>query len=247
MFVSERIERALHRDAIQRMHARYALDFIWLGRVQRVLRGASACTLTAQPDEHLDHHGTALVSYDPPMKLVDLADLDADAHEELAHLTLASAREYGPTWLSDLAAACGEVADALGPGKIARVLLGAGGQPIGWVAVVHDWGGVWELHPLIVAVEQQRHGYGRRLVREVERLAKAAGARTMILGTSDTTGATSLSGVDLYDSTLARLANVEVRSPHAIDFWRRVGYQIVGIVPDAEGPGMPSISLARRL
>jgi len=98
-----------------------------------------------------------------------------------------------------------------------------------------------------VAIERQRHGHGRRLVREIERLASAAGALTMTLGTSDTTGATSLSGVDLYDETFARLAGVEARQPHAFEFWRRMGYRIVGVVPDAEGPGQPSINLARRL
>lgn len=44
-----------------------------------------------------------------------------------------------------------------------------------------------------------------------------------------------------------RLARLEARRPHPVDFWRRIGYQVVGVVPDAEGLGMPSISLARRL
>jgi len=100
---------------------------------------------------------------------------------------------------------------------------------------------------LIVAIEHQRRGHGRLLVREIERLVAAAGALTMTLGTSDTTGATSLSGVDLYDDTFKRLANIEARRPHAFAFWRRVGYHVVGVEPDAEGPGKPSIKLARRL
>jgi aminoglycoside 6'-N-acetyltransferase I len=52
---------------------------------------------------------------------------------------------------------------------------------------------------------------------------------------------------ELYDDTFARLTAVEARRPHAVEFWRRIGYQIVGVVPDAEGPGKPSITLARRL
>jgi len=78
-------------------------------------------------------------------------------------------------------------------------------------------------------------------------VAGAAGACTMTLGTSDLTGATSLAGVDLYDDTFARLATIEARRPHPVEFWRRIGYQIVGAIPDAEGPGKPSITLARRL
>lgn len=33
---------------------------------------------------------------------------------------------------------------------------------------------------------------------------------------------------------------------HAVGFWLRMGYSLVGITPDAEGPGMPSINLAKR-
>ncbi|HEX3476598.1 MAG TPA: GNAT family N-acetyltransferase [Kofleriaceae bacterium] len=178
--------------------------------------------------------------------LVDLGSLDADAREQLARLTLPAAREHAPDWLPDLDAAREEVASALAPGKVARVALD-GGVAVGWVAAGHAWGCIWDLHPLIVAIEHQRRGHGRRLVREIERLAAAAGARTMTLGTSDLTGATSLAGVDLYDDTFARLATVEARRPHPVEFWRRIGYQIVGVIPDAEGPGKPSITLARRL
>ena len=179
--------------------------------------------------------------------LVGLGDLREDVLEQLARMTLPAAREHAPEWLPDLDAARQEVSDALAPEKLARALLDASGRPVGWVAVSHAWGRIWELHPLIVAIEHQRRGHGRRLVREVERLAAAEGALTMTLGTSDLTGATSLSGVDLYDDTFARLASVEARQPHPVEFWRRIGYRIVGVVPDAEGPGQPSICLARRL
>ena len=81
---------------------------------------------------------------------------------------------------------------------------------------------------------------------EIDRIAAEAGALTMVLGTRDTTAATSLANVDLYDDLLGRLARIEPHD-HAVAFWLRVGYRIVGVVPDAEGPGMPSITLARRL
>jgi len=98
-----------------------------------------------------------------------------------------------------------------------------------------------------VAVDHQRRGHGLRLVRAVEDIARAAGALTMLLGTSDTVNATSLSNVDLYDHLGARLESMTVRAPHAVEFWQRVGYTIVGVIPDAEGPRKPSIQLSRRL
>ena len=181
------------------------------------------------------------------MTLVALHELSREVRERVAVITLAGAQEHSPEWLQDLDAARDEVADALAPGKRALVMLDDGGAPIAWVAAGPAWSRVWELQPLIVAPEHQRRGHGRRLVREIEHLAKAARALTMMLGTSDTVGATSLSGVDLYYDTFGRLTSLTARRPHAVEFWRRVGYQVVGVVPDAEGPGKPSISLARRL
>jgi aminoglycoside 6'-N-acetyltransferase I len=178
--------------------------------------------------------------------IVPLVSLDAAALEDLARVTLASALTHTAAWLRDLDAAREELADALAPGKTALVLL-EGPAPIAWVAAAPDWGRIWELHPLIVAVDHQRRGHGLRLVRAIEHIARAAGALTMLVGTSDTVGATSLSNVELYDHPGARLDGMTVRAPHAVEFWQRAGYTIVGVLPDAEGPGLPSIQLSRRL
>lgn len=178
--------------------------------------------------------------------IVPLAALDAPAVDQLAQVTLASALTHTAAWLADGDAAREELADALAPEKTALVLL-ADGAPIAWVAAAPDWGRIWELHPLIVAVEHQRRGHGLRLVRAIEDIARAAGALTMLVGTSDTVQATSLSNVDLYDHPGTRIASMTVKAPHAVTFWQRAGYTVVGIVPDAEGPGQPSIQLARRL
>jgi aminoglycoside 6'-N-acetyltransferase I len=178
--------------------------------------------------------------------IVALKDLDPVACEQLAAFTLEAGREHSPGWLPDLEAAREQIREALVPGKVALVLF-ENSRPIAWVAAAHDWGRIWDLHPLIVAVDRQRRGHGSHLVREIESIARAAGALTMTLGTSDMTGATSLSGVDLYADLSVRLAAVELRSPHALGFWRHAGYTIVGVVPDAEAPGQPSIVLARRL
>lgn len=38
-----------------------------------------------------------------------------------------------------------------------------------------------------------------------------------------------------------------VNATHAVGFWMRMGYVIVGVTPDAEGPGQPTIHLAKRV
>ncbi|MEO8550474.1 MAG: GNAT family N-acetyltransferase [Kofleriaceae bacterium] len=178
------------------------------------------------------------------MKTVDLSELGPAQVDQLAALTLEAAREHSPTWLPDLERAREVIAEA--QGKFARVLLDDTDAPVAWVAASHAWGRIWELHPMIVAVAHQRRGHGRRLVQEVEAAATRAGALTLCLSTSDMTEATSLSGVDLFDDPLRRAAELQAK-PHAVQFWQRIGFQVVGVTPDAEGPGQPSINLAKRL
>lgn len=176
--------------------------------------------------------------------IVDFADLTSDARETLAHVSRAAAAAHNATWLADLDAARAEIAAA--DRKLARVWL-ADGAPVGWIGAEHAWGRIWELHPLLVSPTLHGRGIGRALVRDLEALVAARGALTMMVGTSDDAGATSLAGVDLYADLPMRLARIEVHRAHAVAFWQRVGYTIVGVIPDAEGPGKPSIQLARRL
>ena len=176
---------------------------------------------------------------------VDLCSLDAARLDQLAALTHAAAREHAPAWLPTLADVHATIAVARA--RFGRVMLGADGAPIGWVAAAHVSGRIWDLHPLIVGVAHQRHGVGRALVLEVEREATRAGALVLTVGTSDTTHATSVSDVDLYDDPLGRLAELSLRTSHAVVFWQRIGFKLTGVIPDAEGPGQPSLQLAKRL
>ena len=58
---------------------------------------------------------------------------------------------------------------------------------------------------------------------------------------------TSLSGVDLYDGLLDRLKNIQDRKGHPYQFYQKVGFQLVGVIPDANGLGKPDILLAKRV
>ncbi|HEY4177162.1 MAG TPA: GNAT family N-acetyltransferase [Kofleriaceae bacterium] len=180
------------------------------------------------------------------MTIVSLATLSRAQINALAELTLEAAAQHAPGWLPTLESAREEVDETREAGKHARVLLEQD-SPLGWVCASKAWGRIWELHPLMVGVAHQRRGIGRLLVRDIEAIAREHDALTMLLGTSDLTDATSLSSIDLYTDTTAWFGRVRALKPHPFEFWQRVGYTIVGVIPDAEAPGKPSIQLARRL
>ncbi len=105
-----------------------------------------------------------------------------------------------------------------------------------------------ELHPLVVDPTSQRHGVGRALVAALEARAKADGYLAIHLGADDEVGGTSLFGADAFPDALAKLAAIQPTPlGHPFFFYRRLGYEPVGLIPDANGFGKPDILMSKRL
>jgi aminoglycoside 6'-N-acetyltransferase I len=178
--------------------------------------------------------------------IVTMGSLDEGRIVEVCELLVRSFRDLSPTWVPTVDAARAKVVEALEPGMFSRVLL-IDDRVVGWVGARHDYGSVWELHPLVIDEAMRGRGYGRALVNDVECLAAGNGALTMLLGTSDEVGRTTLTGQDLFLDVITALRDLEPTGAHPLGFWQRVGYTVVGVIPDAEGPGKPTILLAKRI
>ena len=141
-----------------------------------------------------------------------------------------------------------EVSTLLARNRICLVALNEKNDLVGLVGGLPDYdGNVWELHPLVVKKSEQRKGIGKRLVTAIERAAKARGAVTMMLGTDDEIGATTLSGCDLYEDLWLKVRDIASLKPHPYTFYEKCGYTVIGVVPDANGTGRPDILMAKRL
>jgi aminoglycoside 6'-N-acetyltransferase I len=106
---------------------------------------------------------------------------------------------------------------------------------------------VWELHPLVVRRDWQGRGIGRTLVARLEAEVAVRGGLTLWVGTDDEAYLTSASGVDLYPNPLAHLAALRNLNRHPFEFYQKLGFELVGIVPDANGFGRPDLLLAKRV
>jgi aminoglycoside 6'-N-acetyltransferase I len=106
---------------------------------------------------------------------------------------------------------------------------------------------VWELHPLAVRPDRQRQGIGRALVADLEAEVRWQGGLTLWLGSDDEAEMTSLSGVNLYPNVLVHLANLKNLRGHPYEFYQKVGFVVIGVMPDANGPGKPDIYMAKSL
>lgn len=122
------------------------------------------------------------------------------------------------------------------------------GQVIGFVGAIPQYGSTgWELHPLVVKENMRLQGIGKALIGALEEECAKRGGITIYLGTDDEFSKTSLSNTDLYEDTYKKMENVENINKHPFEFYQKVGYKIVGVIPDANGIGKPDIWMAKRI
>lgn len=141
-----------------------------------------------------------------------------------------------------------EVIDyCLEDGNIALVAVEAG-QVLGFIGGQPQYGQTgWELHPLVVRSDRQGRGIGAKLVRALEGEILRRGGVMIYLGTDDEEGKTTLSNCDLYPNLLKQIGAVRNLDNHPFEFYKKVGFEIVGVLPDANGLGKPDILMAKRL
>ena len=183
----------------------------------------------------------------PRFSIADLAPGDEESVRQVAVLLVEGFEEHWPGAWPDAEAALAEVRESFGEGRISRVAVGDDGAVLGWAGGIPSYeGNVWELHPLVVRPDLQRRGIGSALVADLEARVRERGGLTLWLGTDDESGMTTLSGVDLYTDVLGHLANIENLRGHPYEFYQRLGFSIIGVMPDASGPGKPDIYMAKR-
>lgn len=141
-----------------------------------------------------------------------------------------------------------EVRESFGKERISRVAVDEEGNGVGWIGGISQYdGNVWELHPLVVEPERQGQGIGRALVQDLEEQVRQRKGITIYLGADDINNRTSLSGVDLYPNVWEHFSRIENHNRHQYEFYQKLGFVIVGVIPDANGWGKPDIMMSKRV
>jgi len=180
------------------------------------------------------------------MRIIDLLADDSESVEQVAALLIEGFKEHHPSAWPDMKAALDEVAESFAPGRISRVAVDGSGVVLGWIGGIRQYrGNVWELHPLVVYESHRGKGIGRALVADLEILVMERGGSTIWLGIDDEDNQTTISGIDLYPDVLEHMFRIENLGGHPYEFYQRLGFVIVGTMPDANGPGKPDIFMAK--
>jgi aminoglycoside 6'-N-acetyltransferase I len=184
-----------------------------------------------------------VIEAEPQFVIDALRPDDTAAIDQAATLLL----DAFPHWLPTMEMARDEVMEALRADRVCLVAQ-ADDQILGWIGGIPEYSHAWELHPLVVSADARHMGVGASLVTALEERVRAADALTLYLGTDDAgpSPGTSTGGTDLFPDVLSHASNLRVID-HPAGFYLRMGFEIVGLIPDANGPGKPDILMAKRV
>jgi aminoglycoside 6'-N-acetyltransferase I len=181
------------------------------------------------------------------MEIVDFGALPPSRHADAARI-LRDALAHLPSAYNAPGEAEAEVALRCADGDWLGHAALEGERLVGWIGAIRTYSRAWEIHPLVVTPDCQRRGIGSTLLAALEARARSEGLLTLFLGSDDDYGGTTLFGRDLWPGVASHIAATEVTARgHALTFYRRHGYEIVGLLPDVNGAGRPDIMLAKRL
>lgn len=181
-------------------------------------------------------------------RVAPLDPADATSVERAAALLVEGFREHAPRAWPDMEAARDELRQCLNPEWIILGAFDASGALVGWIGGQPQYyGDAWELHPMVVDERFRRRGVGRLLVRELERRLRERGVLTLYLGTDDEDGRTSLGGVEIFPGVLERLQALRNLRGHPFEVYQRLGFEVIGVIPHANGFGRPDIYMAKTL
>jgi aminoglycoside 6'-N-acetyltransferase I len=180
------------------------------------------------------------------VQTIPLESTSAPQREQAAAI-LVRALAHVPSAWRDMESARQEVASFTADADRAAIAAVAGDDLLGWIGSIRHSPTAWELHPLVVDPSHQRRGYGSGLVGALEVAARRAGVCTIWLGADDDFGGTNLFGTDLYPDVLGHLRRLAPAQRHPYTFYRRLGYTVVGVLPDVDGFGKHDILMAKRI
>ena len=182
------------------------------------------------------------------MKIINLTKEDDRLIQQAAQLLVDAFREHWADAWPSLEDGLQEVHEMFEAENICRAAIDHDGNLLGMIGGIPQYDGhVWELHPLAVQPTMQNKGIGKTLIEDFEEQVHLRGGLTITVGSDDEDNMTSLSNVDLYESPWDKVRNIRNLKHHPFEFYQKMGYVIMGIVPDANGRGKPDILMSKRV
>jgi aminoglycoside 6'-N-acetyltransferase I len=181
-------------------------------------------------------------------KIEPITLTQTDVIQQMGEILYLALREHWPSSWKSIAEGIEEVHEILEEGFALAAFHPETQQVVGWIGGLPEYDGhVWELHPLAVHPDFQGRGIGTQLVKHFEAEVQQRDVVTIMLGSDDEDNMTSLSHADVYKDLGESIRTIQNYKNHPYSFYQRLGYTIIGVIPDANGLGKPDILMAKRL
>jgi aminoglycoside 6'-N-acetyltransferase I len=149
----------------------------------------------------------------------------------------------GDVWLKNEEDAFSEVEECTAEPNIC-IGIKLENELIGWVGIRQMYEITWELHPMVIKKEYQGKGYGKKLLKQIEKTANENGIIGLVAGSDDETNRTSLSEKEITgENIFDEIKSIKNNKKHPFEFYTKCGYSIIGIIPNANGQNKPDILL----
>lgn len=185
------------------------------------------------------------------MAIVHLNNLDYPAKAKVAVLLHETYRDFWPQAFPDINDAINEIGRLCTGDTVARVtVIGDENKPVGLVGATRLPGGtLWKVYPLFIEKPQQKKGFGKALLYDLEHQVRARNGKILWAEIPDIKHQTSLGDGDLFPDVMMRARRMRTREgmSHPFEIFRHVGYEIAGAMPDAYGFLKPCVLMARKL
>ncbi|MCR3905700.1 MAG: GNAT family N-acetyltransferase [Tenericutes bacterium] len=178
------------------------------------------------------------------MEFHDLRDL---SKKQLYQCALLLHQEI-PTGWKNIEEAQNEITEQLESDGYFYALIDQG-QLFGWGGILpHYSGHVYEIHPMVIDKKHQNKGFGGLLIKHLEDKAKFLGGLTIYAASDDEFDdrKSSLRDTDGYDNIYDKMKHFDPKG-HPARFYIKYGYQLIGIMPDANGRGKHDLILSKKL
>lgn len=177
------------------------------------------------------------------MKIIPLLLEDKNYINQCAMLLKTNFKDF-----CNIANANKTIINSIDESKINIIAVDENDKVLGWICGIETYNEhVWEIQPLVVSKESQGTGIGKLLICAFEKLVALRKGITIILGTQDEDNRTTLSGKDIYPDIFKQIENIKNLNNHPYEFCLKLGYKIVGVIPDSNGFGKPDILMAKRV
>lgn len=182
------------------------------------------------------------------MNILTLNNINDNYKKQCAKLLVEGFKENWPDAWLNMETALEEVEECFSKDRILSIAIDENDVVLGWAGAISEYdGNVWELHPLVVDERYRNKGIGKELVLNIEEQVRKKGGLTIQIGSDDENNMTSLSNVDLYENLWDKIKDIKNFKNHPYEFYQKLGYIIIGVMPDANGPGRPDIYLGKRV